>query len=300
MESQSGFFSSPSEDFSSLSSSLEPVHTSGSGFTVLYRSRTGGRNRLYKCLKEELAGDPLYESLLRKEFEIGYMLNHPGICEYYAFTEILGLGRCIEMEWIDGKTLDQRIREGSLGEKTSRKILAELCDALSYMHRKQIIHRDLKPENIMVTLNGDNAKIIDFGFSDSDSHLLGKTPAGTRAFASPELISGGEIDSRTDIYSLGKIMEMMGGMFGSIAEKCTRQRKEDRYSSASEIKEALQKTGRKTWLFAIAAALVLIVAGAIVWRQLSLRKAEKAVEKIFEETRDMIIEAGFPEPSEQQ
>ena len=297
MESQSGFFSSPSEDFSSLSSSLEPVHTSGSGFTVLYRSRTGGRNRLYKCLKEELAGDPLYESLLRKEFEIGYMLNHPGICEYYAFTEIPGLGRCIEMEWIDGKTLDQRIREGSLGEKTSRKILAELCDALSYMHRKQIIHRDLKPENIMVTDNGDNVKIIDFGFSDSDSHFLGKTPAGTREFASPELLEGKEIDCRSDIYSLGKIMCLLPANLSSIAKKCTQKDKHNRYGSAEEVKQAILKSqSKRRW--PIILGILLCLVGILIY--LAKKRAENKVYKMFEETRDLIIEAGSPEPSEQE
>lgn len=298
MQSQSGFFRGPSEDFTNMFSSLEPVHTSGSGFTLLYRSRQGGRNRLYKCLKDDFREDPLYENLLRKEFEIGYMLSHPGICEYYAFTEIPQLGHCIEMEWIDGKTLSERLQEGSLSEKTARKILIELSDALDYMHHKQIIHRDLKPENIMVTSNGDNAKIIDFGFSDSDSHMLLKAPAGTRMFASPELLDGEEIDCRLDIYSLGKIMALMPGKYGKIIEKSTAKDREDRYASAYEIKAALQKTGKKFWILA-AVILVMVAALAYAIILLSTRKAEKAVDKMFYETRDMIMDSGLPEPSDQ-
>lgn len=299
MESQSGFFRSPTEDFSRLYSSLEPVNAAGAGFTDLYRSRSGGRNRLYKCLKEPLREDSLYQNLLRKEFEIGYMLSHPGICEYYAFVEIPSLGRCIEMEWIDGKTLQERIEEGSLTEKTARKILVELCDALDYMHHKQIVHRDLKPENIMVTSNGENAKIIDFGFSDSDSHLLGKTPAGTQMFASPELAAGEETDCRADIYSLGKIMALMPGRYKSIAEKCTMPSKEDRYASASEVKAALEASRKRIWPFA---AAIVILAAAIVYGVMAFyaKKSEKAVDEMFNQTTDMIIEAGYPKSSGQE
>lgn len=299
MQSQSGFFTNPAEDILNLSSPLELMHTSDSGFTVLYKSRQGGRIRVYKCLKDSLKGDLLYENLLRKEFEIGFMLSHPAICEFYSYAEVPGKGHGIEMEWIDGKTLAERIEEGSLGKATSRKIILELCDALDYMHQKQILHRDLKPENIMITTKSDNARIIDFGFSDSDSHILGKAPAGTRIFASPELLRGEETDCRSDIYSLGKIIAMMPGDFSSIAEKCTRENKENRYSSAMEVKEAILKAGRKKWK-ALLIVLACILALGTVLYLLNLRKNRKDVDEIFQETRDMIIEAGFPEPSEQE
>lgn len=56
----------------------------------------------------------------------------------------------------------------------------QTCAALDYIHRRQIIHRDLKPENIMLTGNGGNVKLIDFGYSDTDSYAVLKQPAGTR------------------------------------------------------------------------------------------------------------------------
>lgn len=296
MESQSGFFINPQEADEGISF-LERVHSEGAGFTELYRSRQGGKNRLYKCLKQELRGNPLYENLLRKEFEIGFVMSHPGICEYYAFLQKPQLGHCIEMEWIDGKTLSERIREKSLSKKISVKILLDLCDALSYMHRKQIIHRDLKPENIMVTDNGDNVKIIDFGFSDSDSHFLGKTPAGTREFASPELLEGKEIDCRSDIYSLGKIMCLIPANLSSIAKKCTQKDKHNRYGSVEEVKQAILKSqSKRRW--PIILGILLCVVGILLY--LAKKRAENKVYKMFEETRDLIIEAGSPEPSEQE
>lgn len=299
MQSQSGFFTNPAEDITNLSSPLELMHTSGSGFTVLYKSRQGGRIRVYKCLKDSLKGDPLYENLLRKEFEIGYMLSHPAICEFYSFAEVPDKGHGIEMEWIDGKTLAERIEEGSLRKATAEKIILELCDALEYMHRKQIIHRDLKPENIMVTTNSDNVKIIDFGFSDSDSHLLGKAPAGTRSFASPELLSGEDIDCRSDIYSLGKIIALMPGGFSAIAEKCTKENRENRYSSAMEVKEAILKTKKRKWWILLAVLISATVICTALYL-LNMSRNQKVVDDLFYQTTDMIKNAGFTEASGQE
>lgn len=257
MESQSGFFQSPANDIEESSILLEPIHTSENGFAVLYKCNKRGQMRIYKGLKGNLIGNPLYESLLKKEYEIGSILSHPGICEYYSFEEIPGFGRCIEMEWIEGKNLAERIEEKSIDAKMARKILLELCDALSYIHHKQVIHRDLKPENIMITINGNNAKIIDFGFSDADSYVIGKTPAGTRDFASPELLNGEETDCRTDIYSIGKIISLLPLRMAKVANKATRENKDERYSSSEELRQAIVQSGKGIRLIIIIALVLL-------------------------------------------
>lgn len=294
MRTESGFLGKLPVFPEEMTAGWEPIPSSGSGFTVLYRSRRAGRSRLYKCLKPEWQGNPVYESLLRKEFEIGFSLNHPGICEYYSFQDYPGMGRCIEMEWIEGQTLGERLSRGSLDRKTARKILLELCDALDYMHHRQVIHRDLKPDNILITDNGDNAKIIDFGFSDSDAYVIGKEPAGTEMFAAPELLAGQNVDCRCDIYSLGVIMQRMPGVPERVVRRCQSVSPEGRYASALEVKEALLQ--KRKFPFAGAALVLALLAGLITaaFFYYDARRNQEEADRIMEDVWEQIQEAGFP------
>lgn len=252
----SGFFMTNSpEDSPTTSTTLELVHTSANGFNALYRCCRNGRFFIYKALKPKYIGNLLYEDLLKKDFDIGFSLNHSNICQYYAFINHPEIGRCIVMEWIDGYTLEEMIRRKNIDKSTARKIIYETCDALDYIHSKQIIHRDLKPENILITHNGKNVKIIDFGLSDTDSYNIFKTPAGTRIYASPEQKSGEQVDNRSDIWALGMIINEVSRAYKHIARKCLRRNKEDRYRSASEVKIAIQRTGLRK--FALAGLIIL-------------------------------------------
>lgn len=204
MDEISGFFALA--EVSGQPETLELLSRSEAGFSELYRTRKEGKFRVYKCLKPEFRGDPLYEGLLRKEFEIGYSLGHPNICEFYEYLPVAALGNCIEMEWVDGCTLDRLLEQGRVDAPLARKLAREICDALTYMHAKQVLHRDLKPSNVLVTYNGHNVKLIDFGLSDSDGHAVLKQAAGTARYAAPELLNGGPVDNRADIYSLGEML----------------------------------------------------------------------------------------------
>ena len=254
MDWSSGFFESPSDALSEPSS-LELIHESKDGYSLLLKSSSGGRFRLYKALKPEFRDQPVYRDLLRKEFSIGVQLDHPNIRRYIDFRSIEGLGEAIEMEWIDGMPLD----ECDIQDKNSAvRIIDGLCDALEYVHRKQIIHRDIKPSNILVTHNGLNVKLIDFGFSDAAWCSLLKVPAGTQRYASPELKTGGEIDCRTDIYSLGTVIkEILPWNYG-VARKCMRANPDSRFSSALSVKSALHRRRALSAAAIVAGPLVLI------------------------------------------
>lgn len=278
----SGFFQDWDAGRAEETLALERLETSGSGITQLYRSRTGGRNRLYKVLSPQYRDQLLYESILRKEFEIGFSLTHPGICAYYAFSPLEGYGNAIELEWIEGCTL----REW-LGHNPTRAqrvaVMDELLEALAYMHRKQVIHRDLKPENIMITYQGNHVKIIDFGFSDSDTHAVNKGPAGTRAYAAPELLEGKGADERSDIWSVGAIMEEVMPVWRSIARRCKAQDPEKRYASVPALQKALARR-RRLWLIPVAVLLVSVLALAVWFRTYGdpeldslVREAEEAI-----------------------
>lgn len=249
---------------------LELIHSSDDGFSELYRGCKNGKFFVYKALKKEYRGNPLYEELLRKDFNIGFPLSHTGICQYFGLIDFPSIGNCIVMEWIDGRNLENLISSGEIGKGLARKIICELCDALDYIHKKQIIHRDLKPENIMITDNGYNVKIIDFGFSDADSYSSLKAPAGTRAYASPELIAGEKIDLRTDIWALGLIINELSSNYHQVAACCLRRDREKRFGSAAEVKRAvLQEPARKARNTAAVFAMVLsfMVAGWLLWNR---------------------------------
>ena len=236
---------------------MECIHRSEGGWSELYRCDKGGRFRVLKALKPEFRGKPLYEELLRKEYEIGYTLSHPCICEVYGFSSIPGLGNAIEMEWVDGSTLAGLLEAKRIGPGDARSIVLQLCDALSYLHSRQVVHRDIKPANILVTHNGRNVKIIDFGLSDSDSYSILKGAAGTRSFAAPELLAGEPGDWRADIWSLGAVLRILLPSRARVARKCMAEDPSKRYRDASEVAESIRRPSR-WWLLPVALALLAV------------------------------------------
>lgn len=243
-------------------SEMEQMHSSAFGYTVIYRADRDGRFRVYKCLKPEFQGNPLYERLLRKEFEIGYSLRHPNLVEYYSFLNLPGFGNAIEMEWIDGCPLDQ-VR---LSPEDARALAGQLCDALSYLHAKGVVHRDLKPSNLLVTFVGKHLKVIDFGFSDTGAHSILKQPAGTLSYAAPEVRAGASGDIRSDIYSAGKVLESLPGIPRRVIRKCCRSNPSDRYLSADSLHRALQSS-RWGWYLVAGLALVLVAIAILASRR---------------------------------
>ncbi len=251
----------------------EPALTNGysgfkllheSGFNALYIAQREGKKFAIKALTGVHRGDILYESLMRKEFEIGYSLDHPNICRTLSFEQFPEVGNAIVMEWIDGRTLDEYIAEKQHSFNELQRIVEQLCTALSYAHKRQTIHRDLKPQNIIITHNGDNVKLLDFGLSDTDSHVAFKEPAGSRKYASPELQRGDEIDSLSDIYSLGIIIdELYKGMhsrkIATIVTRATAYYPTSRYPDAEAISTAIKSGGTKL-LYPILALILAAIA----------------------------------------
>ncbi len=238
-EDPSSFFSAPEAPSQDGPVFLEPFHSSESGYCELWRINRLGRFMVLKCLKAEFRGNPVYEGLLRKEFQIGFSLDHPNIRRYYSFQSVEGLGNCIEMEWIDGRTLEELITGESHSSALDDSLIDQLCDALSYIHSKQVLHRDLKPSNILVSFKGNTVKLIDFGLSDSDSHSVLKFPAGTAAYAAPEVIQGRTGDVRSEIWSLGLIIAALTRRHRLVVRKCCERRPQNRYSSVTEVRKAL-------------------------------------------------------------
>ena len=292
MEQSSAFFSSVEELVPHGPEELREVYVSQSGYTVLSTGVIDGRRVALKSLNPGRAGDPFYEGLLVKEFEIGRHLDHPNICRTLDFISIPELGNCIVMQWIEGESLQNLLDRGVA--VPPRKLFLQLCDALEYIHSRQIIHRDLKPGNILITTNGQNVKLIDFGLSDTDDYAVLKNPAGTPDYASPEQKRGESLDNRSDIYSLGRIMQEMG-VYSGIAGACLKEDRNERISDVADVRSALTRRYRvRNLLIAATFVLAMSASGALYALLPDIRKAreQRAVDAVYEQISSEIRSAG--------
>ena len=250
---------------------LSQCYISISGHTRLFTGTRYGKRYMLKCLKTDFLYTPIYRQALSKEFEIGQQLEHPFICRTIGMEEVEPLGTTIVMEYVDGDSLLTLLHKHLLTTDLAHKITHQLMDALEYMHNKQMIHRDLKPANIMVTHNGQNVKLIDFGLSDSDSFTVLKLPAGTSGYIAPEqLMPGAKSEPKADIYSLGMVIRDMAEETGDkellrIAEICTNRNSQERPQSIAALREAISastSTHRPAvTLLSVLIALLLIIIG---------------------------------------
>lgn len=244
-------------------SNLSEFYRSTSGYSCLYLCRRYGKLHVIKSLQEAFRQEEFYKQILQKEFNIGYQLEHPNIRHTIDWEQHPLLGPCIVLEYIDGISLKEFIIQGKLTLPLAYKFIRELCDALQYIHNKQLIHKDLKPENIIITHNGNNVKLIDFGFSDRDDYDTLKIPAGTKKYLAPEqLLPHASLDCRTDIYSLGIIIQDITNVIkdkklSRIAQKCIQKNPDKRFHSAQEVQIALQQRKKSKSLVYIPILVVL-------------------------------------------
>lgn len=288
-----------------LSSSLVDVklfHEKEKGYTRLFKAKRMGKWLVLKCLKEEYAENPTYQTLFQKEFEIAYQLSHSHIVQTIGLEEVSPFGKCIVMEYVDGVSLREYINTNSFSRQDTIRWMDELCQALSYIHTKQIIHRDLKPENILITSNGRHVKLIDFGFSDTDSYAVLKEPAGTRRYAAPEQMKKGEkIDVRADIYALGIILKELGGedkAISSVARVCCCEDITRRPSDAASVPELIKKRRLSLIIRKLLFVLALIVLLVGYYKFRTIEKVETVTEVEVTDTlhKPVVVERVIEQP----
>lgn len=268
----SGIIGDPLGDYESSFTDIEIV--SRSGFNLVCRAKRYGRLWLLKGLGDKFRNEPIYRTMLRKEFDLMMHLHHPNVVLASSLESISGLGECIVMEYIDGINLREWLQQ-ELPVKRKQNVALQIIAALQYVHSCGIVHRDLKPENIMVTRNGDIVKLIDFGLSDSDSYDILKQAAGTPGYISPEQEIIPEADIRNDIYSLGCVIRDInpGRNFNRIAERCLLPANK-RFKTIPELVDSLEALNRrKKHLFIALATLAAILLTLITI--LSVTRLEK-------------------------
>lgn len=233
----------------------------------LVKAKRFGRWYMLKGLNGEYAGRAVFVELLRKEFELGISLDHPNVIRTIGKEHDPRVGDCIVLEYVDGVTLKQWLdTKPSKGER--RRVILEILGAMSYFHTKGIIHRDLKPSNILITRNGGNVKVIDFGLSDSDEYAILKQPSGSVKYSAPEQSEGDvAVDLRADIYAFGAMLPEFGlaGVYKRIARKATQRNVASRYANAGQVQSAILDAGKLRAARVASLAVVLVGVGLYFW-----------------------------------
>ncbi|MEE8201760.1 MAG: serine/threonine-protein kinase [Candidatus Acidoferrales bacterium] len=181
---------------------------------TVYRARDPKIDRIVALKTISITGaseaeEEEFRQRFYREAQAAGKLSHPGLVVIHDVGEDEATQTpYIVMEFIEGKTLEQLAKAGErLPPEKTLGLAKQVAAALDYAHSRQIIHRDIKPANIMVTEEG-RAKITDFGIAKLAMTQLTQTGQilGTPAYMSPEQLSGGTVDGRSDLFSLGVIL----------------------------------------------------------------------------------------------
>ena len=193
---------------------LEKLGEGGMG--VVYRARDTKLDRIVaiKFLPPHLSADKEAKKRFVREAQAAAALNHPNICAVHEIGEADG-HTFIVMPCIGGASLADKVKDGPLNIDEAFDIATQIGKGLARAHENSIVHRDIKPGNILIDEHG-LVKIVDFGLAKLGGQtMLTKegTTLGTVAYMSPEQARGDEVDSRTDIWSLGVVLyEMVTGL----------------------------------------------------------------------------------------
>ena len=187
--------------------------TGGMGNVFRASQETIGRDVAIKFLPLEIATDATAVQRLGREAKALGQLNHPGIVTTFDFGFTEKREPYLVLELVEGKSLQSILdQEKRLEMARALQIFVQICEAMSYAHSQGIIHRDLKPLNIMIGIREqfEFAKILDFGIVKLTSEVQQLTKSGeiwgSPFYMSPEQCTGGTVDNRSDIYSLGVVM----------------------------------------------------------------------------------------------
>ena len=202
-----------------------PPGTRAGQFTIVSEIGRGGMGVVYRATQDNPARDVALKVLalpfpssaaiarFRREAAALARLRHPGVATIFDSGTIDGPSGAIPffaMEFVEGQSITRYAESMGLDRDHRIDLLTQVCEAVQHAHQKGVIHRDLKPANILVDKEG-RARVLDFGIAkvlEADGGEPGVTlesgrVPGTPAYMSPEQLNGGDVDTRSDVYSLG-------------------------------------------------------------------------------------------------
>ena len=224
---------------------------------TIYTAKRYGKRYLLKAISPEYQSLTDIRLLQEKEFSFGISLSHPHIAEIYSLEDVHDLGRCIVMEYVDGMTLAEWLAT-SPAHALRERVLMQLLEVLEYIHSLQLVHNDLKSSNILITRNGQNVKLIDFGLSDTDS-------------------TSDNNNSSTDIQLFANILTLLfPKRYRPIARAC----QHGQYANIATLKQAFRR--RQTWQKSIpyiVSAICVIVCSIFSFQHVSNKLREQQMLK---------------------
>ena len=220
---------------------------------TIYTAKRYGKRYLLKAISPEYQSLTDIRLLQEKEFSLGILLNHSNIAETYSLEEVPEIGRCIVMEYVDGMTLAQWLNSSPTRAQRER-VLAQLLEVMEYIHGLQLVHNDLKSSNILITRNGQNVKLIDFGLSDTDS-------------------TSDNNNSSTDIQLFASILTLLfPKRYRPIARACQR----GQYANIAALKQAFHR--RHIWqksLPYIVSLICVVVCSMLLFQRIKTKVREQ-------------------------
>ena len=259
---------------------VKVIGRGGMGTVFKAYQRSLKRHVALKTISHQNLRSPADVARFQVEAEAAGQLDHPGIVPVYDIGESDGC-HYYAMAYIEGISLSDLLKRGKqrIKPRNAAELMEKLCRALQYAHDRAVIHRDIKPSNIMLDSDG-NPRLTDFGLAklqkgDDNLTMTGQV-LGTPSYMAPEQAAGKQhdISNRTDVYSLGATLyallsgrppfkgetivdtlrqvvsaeppalDMAGGIHGdlqTICSKCMAKLPADRYASAAEVADDLQR-----------------------------------------------------------
>lgn len=241
---------------------------------VLYSGIRYGRKFLIKAVRDGFTNTKLQQE---KEFRQGILLNHPNIMSTYSLEEVEDLGMCIVSEWIEGVTLGEWLKNKQ-NINARRRVFIQILDALEYIHSLQLVHHDIKLDNIMVTTNGANAKLIDFGLSNTDDAVLTESN-----------------DVKKDIIGVGKIMKRMfasSGLFGTSRYPITTRRAlQGEFKNIAALRKAfLHSNVVAKWLYVLLILVLVALCAGLINERVQEKMKQQEIMNVVKTSVDVDIQ----------
>ena len=207
----------------------------------LYTASRYGKRYVLKGLSADCQSLTDLLLLQQKEFSLGITLGHSNIAETYSLEQVEGCGRCIVMEYVDGMTLAEWLSTNP-SHSARQRAMMQLLDALEYIHSLQLVHHDLKSSNILITRNGQNVKLIDFGLSELDT-------------------TNPQNDIQHDIQKFGQMLQLL---FPARYKRLRQQCQNGRFVNMAAIRLSIEKRQRRQKYIPYIIAIIILIISALL------------------------------------